>query len=66
MDIEKLIEEHYLSCINRNPKYKFSKEEHKKLMEHYVRNDNKYRQDAIDYISASTHANNNGYTFHPA
>ncbi len=65
MDIEKLIDDHYLSCIKRNPDYKYSKEEHKKLMEHWVRNDNKYRQYAIDFISGSTHANNNGYDYHP-
>jgi hypothetical protein len=65
MDIEKLIDDHYQSCIKRNLDYKYSKEEHKKLMEHLVRNDNKYRQYAIDFISGSTHANNNEYNYHP-
>ena len=64
-NIETLIENHYMSCIKRNPNYKYSRDEHSAYWKHLFRDDNKYREYAIEFIIGSTYANNNGYEHHP-
>lgn len=59
-----LIEEHYLSVCKRNPHYgeKHSREEMKAWWYKRIESNPEITK---DFIEGSTHANNNGYNYHP-
>lgn len=62
---DKLIEEHYLSCLKRNPNYE-NKYSRKEMKEWWYSKFDRVSEDIIEsFILGSTHANNNGYHYHP-
>ena len=62
---DKLINEHYLSACKNNKEY--SKKHSKKEMKEwwYSLLEKRSEKDIEDFIKGSTHANNNGYFYHP-
>lgn len=59
----KLIDEHFLSAKKNNSNYKYTIEEMRSWwFDKLSRNP---ENDVEDFILGSTHANNNGYRFHP-
>jgi len=65
IDWDKLIEEHYLSACKINPEYdkKYSREEMKNWFYSLINKGRK--KDVLMFLEGSTHANNNGYVYHP-
>ena len=63
--IDKIIEEHYLSCLNKNSNYKkkYSREFMKDWW--YSKFKKSPKQDVELFILSSTHANNKGCNYHP-
>lgn len=63
---DKLIEEHYLSCLKGRPndyELKYSREEMRDWW--YSKLERNHEGDVENFIKGSTHANNNGYKYHP-
>lgn len=65
----KLIEEHYLSCIKRNPNYKLNREENREYWYKKINNINNNPRTALiieTIINASIISNNENRPFYPA
>lgn len=60
-----LIKEHYNSAVKRNPEYsqKYSREQMRKWW--YDKLKKMKEEDVESFIKGHTHANNNGYRYHP-